>query len=182
MDKITAARSQVITRRILTPSRALPGALYQAKGIIMSSYVVDPKTINTILSGLEHSTRWNHLNYPDTRYSDAKETVCIQDTDKLADLGYQMYALNLRAVSYRYPDGLLPGTYSDGENLDAYTYRSTMPPTAIQLYKSIKCWLYQCCDGEHDQDPLYTAFSTFAGEIAEHIVTSMPEYEALPWE
>jgi hypothetical protein len=55
-------------------------------------------------------------------------------------------------------------------------------PTPVQAFKSIRCWLYQCNEGNCDQHPLFQAFQRIAAAIAEGIVQDMPMYEMAAWD
>ena len=137
----------------------------------MSAYVVGDETINRILSGLLDKAFNGYPNGP-------KPTglLAIENGQEARALGGMMYQVNVDSVLYRYDDdqSMIPDK--------PWSYQPSAPPTDAQLFKSIKCWLYQSCESEDTRnDPLYTALEEYASELAEHIVTRMPEYENAEW-
>jgi hypothetical protein len=58
-----------------------------------------------------------------------------------------------------------------------------VPCPPIQAYKSLQCWLYQCCEGNiPEASKLYTFFDTVVVQhIANSIITNTPEYEQAEW-
>jgi hypothetical protein len=65
---------------------------------------------------------------------------------------------------------------------DPYEYktpRKTVSP--IQLLKSIACFLYQCSEGAVPNHPLYKFMSELRGDLAEKIVSDLPEWNDAEW-
>ena len=147
----------------------------------MSAFVVDSKVINQIVFALDLAIQQEGqypATFPDLRYINSKSLREL--AEEPSELGRTMYSMNINAVEQRYPDGDLPGTYTDGEALDAYKYRreETSP---IQVYKSLSCYLYQCSEGDVFELPLYNALKEFKSALAEHMVEKMPEYDKAAW-
>jgi hypothetical protein len=86
-----------------------------------------------------------------------------------------MYRLNLAAVEDRYGD-LAAGTMCDR----SYKFRS-VHASKVQVIKSLSCWLYQCAEGEIDQDPLFKLMEGYKGELAMDFVRCLPEWESANW-
>lgn len=150
----------------------------------MSAFVVDPKTINAIVSSmviaLNQEGKYPH-NYPDLRYleSDLRDSV----TNGPEELGESMYQMNINAVMQRYPGddiNSLPGSYDGGRLVD-YTYKFTPSTNPVRVYKSLQCYLYQCSEGYVPELPLFKALTEYKAALAEAIVTSSPVYEAAEW-
>ena len=142
----------------------------------MSAYVVDPKTINAIVSALKTAVDQEGKypsTFPDLRYL---KTQTLRDAiSEPAELGHTMYAMNINAVEQRYPDTEdLPGTYTDGQRMDFYKY-SRVETFPISIYKSLSCYLYQCSEGDVDQLPLYKALIEFKSALAEHMLAHIPQ-------
>ena len=151
----------------------------------MSAYVVDPKVINTIVSALENAIAQEGKypsRFPDLRYM---KFTLIRDavTSDPADFGKTLYAMNINAVEQRYPDGDLPGTYDDNDQLATYQYKriSWDMINKYQVMKNISCYLYQCSEGDVDQLPLFQAMSELKAAMAIHFVESSAEYEKATW-
>jgi hypothetical protein len=152
----------------------------------MSAYVVDPKVINAIVSAIESAIRQEGrypTRFPDLRYLKSQTIRDAVQADP-AEFGRTLYAMNVNAVEQRYPgDKEIPGTYSDGEKLDAYTYKR-IPSDMInkyQAYKSLGCYLYQCTEGDVDQLTLYKDLCELKAAMAEHFVENSDEYEKAAW-
>lgn len=133
----------------------------------MSAFVVQDGTINRIATFV-FSTR-------DSQWTKRRlEKECgIATAD---DLGREMFALNIVAVNDRYGA-------SEAEKfrpLD-YAYRAD-PPGIFQALKSLKCWLYQCSEGEVPMTPLYRIMAEYAGIMAMDIVRNLPAYERATWD
>lgn len=126
----------------------------------MSAYIINEETMNLIV---------NHL--------------CRHTSDEAAQRkGDALYQLNLDAVQWRYPDdeiGQLPGPV--GWKPGQWRFRRTMPPNKIQTYKSIRCFLYQCSEGDVPGQSLYQEMEELARDLAEEIVSDLPQYDAAKW-
>ena len=141
----------------------------------MSAWIVGPKTINRILYSLSQMR---------DGWIKSKITEMFLEIDPKWDfienpteIGKAMYSLNIDAVGARYGGrkrGDLPG--SQGE----YYYELT-PCNDIQAYKSLRCWIYQCSEGDVPERPLYKAFEQIGTFIAEKIVNNLPQYDEADW-
>ncbi len=145
----------------------------------MSAFVVDPKTINTILGFL--NSKAQEIPHIQKRLQQIEWD--IEDAENLTDLGQAMYNLNINAVSQRYPNCTerdLPGTGEENGQLVPYQFHweSASP---IQAFKSLQCWLYQCCEGNVTETALYKTFDDILNFLAEIILTALPEYEKAVW-
>ena len=93
-------------------------------------------------------------------------------------LGQAMLTLNARAVQQRYE-------HVNGSELEAFAlgYLYTHQPTApVQAYKSLKCWLYQCTEGDVPTTALYQFFDDYVERIMlKRFVQRLPSYDAAEW-
>lgn len=65
--------------------------------------------------------------------------------------------------------------------IDKYGY-SNHQSSNIYAYKAIRCWLYQCAEGDVPKEPLYKAMEKFSLLLAGEIVENLKEYdEADAW-
>lgn len=148
----------------------------------MSAYVVDPKVINLIVSAPQCAIRQEGKypsKYPDLRYLNAKNLR--EMAEEPAELGRAMYSMNVNAVEQRYPDSELPGTYTDGQHLDAYKYQFVLDTNRMQVYKYLQSYLYQCTEGDVGELPLYKALVEFRAQLAQHMIEHSDEYEKAAW-
>lgn len=130
----------------------------------MSTYIVDNATIDDLVlaQSLEpYGALWLRDLY--------HIYLCSAEAQRLAA---DMYAMNVRAVNGRYGDDTPEGPYAfGGGNLRG----------RIATYKALRCYLYQCSEGDVPEEPLYKALDTWAQRLADEIISALPEYEAAPW-
>ena len=135
----------------------------------MSAFLVEEKTINRILSYLA-----DELTRSDWFRSKFTTALGVNFAGEWRTaLGQKMWDLNQLALGYRYAD-------PKQELLYQFSYASC---PAIQAYKSVQCWLYQCCEGDIPEvSKLYTFFDTVVvRHMASSIITTTPEYEQAEW-
>ena len=135
----------------------------------MSAFLIADKTLNRILSYLDEELRrsaWLRSKF------EAALGVNFAGDWKTA-LGQKMWDLNQLALGYRYAD----------PKQELFYQFSPVPCPATQAYKSVQCWLYQCCEGDiPDASKLYTFFDTVVvRHIANSIITTTPAYEQAAW-
>ncbi|MCK5565627.1 MAG: hypothetical protein KAJ07_10315 [Planctomycetes bacterium] len=154
----------------------------------MSAYIVEDQTINQIvgyLSQLEGTSSKHWILRPllELGYSQLRT-----DLDKQKELGEEMFKLNCDSINQRY-----------GENqaeqfrpLD-YAFKPATVPMAFgiselkfdvsiwQAVKSLSCYLYQSCEGDCIDNPLYKALDQVRMNICFNHFTNRPEYDAANW-
>lgn len=150
----------------------------------MSAFVVEPDTINRILDFLRtKELQSQHVGKEAARQLDKVEFDLVNDPDSL---GQAMYNMNINAVSQRYPDSDLsdcPGTHSPKGGLVKYRYKYIENTVnQFQALKSLRCWLYQCSEGNVPETKLYQAFKKIQHVLESDIIDNIPEYEAAQWE
>lgn len=140
----------------------------------MSAYIVEDKTINEVIAWLNSrgvpSHVWTLI------YS---ETGCdLKSPEGREALGEAMFELNCAGVDARYGAGECK-TFRD--DMD-YKFRTEIPPSAIQAYKSLGCWHYQCSEGDIPKSSLlYAAMERVSDILAHEIVRNLPAYEKARW-
>jgi hypothetical protein len=135
----------------------------------VSAFLVADKTLDRILSYLDEELRrsaWLRSKF------EADLGVNCSGDWKTA-LGQKMWDLNQLALGYRYKD----------PRQELWYHFSSVPCSDIQAYKSVQCWLYQCCEGDIPKaSKLYTFFDTVVVQhIANSIITQTPEYDQAEW-
>lgn len=153
----------------------------------MSAYIVDPETVNRIVSFIEDLTVSNPYVGIRVKYlmhDLVREMGVVGWGDSFfAELAHEMMALNVEAVKQRYPDHPdhdLPGPI--GFRLDKYRYQPVhWGRNLVQVYKSLQCWLYQCAEGNVPEKPLFKIMARLKSEIAEEIVCNLTEYQKAAW-
>lgn len=142
----------------------------------MSAYMVNKQTLQEIVGYLDMDVR-----FPNTSgcYGSLNH-ILVQagyDLETRADrqrLIQDMAELNRQSVNIRYGEHEIADNICYEEKL----YRATL----IQVYKSLQCYLYQCCEGEiPETSNLYKALQRACGNMAHCIVSRLPEYEQAAW-
>ena len=138
----------------------------------MSSFVVSDLTINRIVCGLD--------TYPSGIYYERilnKIGLSVIKRDRKEQLGTALMKLNREAVNQRYPNA--------DEVFSPYPYRfqQVIVGTSMITFKALKCWLYQCSEGNIRENQLFQAMDTICYQIASEIITGLPAYQnSLGWE
>jgi hypothetical protein len=134
----------------------------------MSAFVVEPTTINKILSWLRHEfieSSWL-VGIAD------KYNLDVENSGWEQRIGQAMYALNIEAVNQR---------YKEKQPIGAFVYSPYPYLSCICAWKALSCWLYQCSEGTVPQSKLYQYFREIEKETAIKIVLNLPEYEKASW-
>ena len=100
------------------------------------------------------------------------------DSENLADA---MLAMNIDAFRQRYGMKALLVEDLDCIDLDTRRWHPLQALSEVQMFKSLQCFLYQCCEGDVDQKPLYKTLSAIRGLMAPFIKEGSQEYEAAEW-
>jgi len=124
----------------------------------VSAYVVSPECIGRVLWGMVHG------------FDQRRRGMATQDRDKL---GRRMHELNARAVAEHYREE--PETWPMAVNTPSKACSD------IQAYKSLRCWLYQCTEGDVPEDRLYRDMADMANAWACHLVAMSDAYEKAGW-
>ena len=53
----------------------------------------------------------------------------------------------------------------------------------IEFYRALRCWLYQCSEGDIPEGPVYQMMQGISNRLAHFIIANIPEYRDAPgWE
>ena len=141
----------------------------------MSAHFCSGLTYGRIAAGLELMDTSNFDNYPVHAHSRTDYRLLTAQTGQQA-IAETLQVLNIRALQARYPSGwqaMLPP--------EAQRYEPSQTPTPIQLYKSLRGYLYQCAEGDVPADPVYQAIQRIADIVAAWVVAHLPEYDDAEW-
>lgn len=135
----------------------------------MSAYIVEDETINTVVNFLSLKQTGNDAYWSKYILDDAG--IKLDMLSNRMAFGLSLFDLNVQAVSERY------------DEIEEYVYhfQQTVPPATVQAYKSLKCWLYQCSEGNVPETALFKLMDNIAKEIAMYIVETSPAYNAAEW-
>jgi hypothetical protein len=139
----------------------------------MSAFTVEDKTINRVVTWLR--TELNDSNYSREQPQERLSMNVVEDSF-VQELGQAMFQLNIEGVNTRYADK----PAAQFRKLD-YAYQTEFV-SDVQVLKSMRCWLYQCAEGEVPNDPLYRFFDeVVAPHLLYQIITKLPEYDQAEW-
>jgi len=136
----------------------------------MSSHIVEDETLNNILS-------WVHYSKNDVWLKDKLESlfekhdIDLDNHEHLQKLFNTMKKLNCDATGERYND----------ENPVLLTSLKLQMVCPYQAIKSLRCWIYQCSEGEFHKTIIYKLFEELKNIIALKIVEDNPTYENAKW-
>jgi len=139
----------------------------------MSAFIVEDKTINGIVS-------WMH----DAIVRKTDYAWCVRTLEKLgyrldSDLGCkrlaeELFTLNCDSIEQRYGEGQA----EKFRPLD-FQFQLTRTGNPYQALKSMRCLLYQCCEGDvPEQSDLYNALEKVSLELSYQIVSRTKIYES----
>jgi hypothetical protein len=97
--------------------------------------------------------------------------------ERLADA---MLAMNLDAFRQRYGLKTMLDDL-DCIDLDRRTWTPLEAFSEVQFFKSLQCFLYQCCEGDVDERPLYKTLTAIQNLLAPFINQDSAEYDAAEW-
>lgn len=137
----------------------------------MSAFVVEDKTINTVVSFLNSTTD------PFSAYPFKTLGYDSRSIDDLERLARDLYLMNCDAVDARYGKGKF--TTSDAEL--AFTFSFVNNPNPVAVYKHAKCLRYQCSEGDVPERHLFKALEQFIETIATQIIEEIPGYKETAW-
>jgi len=139
----------------------------------MSAFIMEDKTINRILSymvaddDLKHYLPALGIDLTDDKLVTASATM----------LGRAMMAMNCAAFNSRYGEGEAERELGDNR----YNFQSISAPSKFQAASSLRCFLYQCSEGDIPNRLLFKAISDYADALAWSIVRDTPEYKNAEW-
>ena len=116
------------------------------------------------------SLTWGAENAPPTLL----EAIAIQES------GMNPLVVNV-AYRQRYGMKALLVEDLDSIDLDIRNWKPLEALSEVQFFKSLQCFLYQCCEGDVDEKPLYKTLSSIRALMAPFIKENSPEYDAAEW-
>lgn len=145
----------------------------------MSAFVVSDQTINELVSWLydigKRGTSSNRY-YLLWRLREAGYKLDTQlGCKRLAE---EIFTLNCDSIEQRYGEGQA----EEFRPLDFDFEYSPMTVNVYQFLKSLRCFQYQCCEGNVPElSTLYDLLERLSGAVALSIVSDLDAYEAASW-
>jgi hypothetical protein len=139
----------------------------------MSAFMVEDKTINYVVNWLRRNIDELYCIPPKLKKLGIDTTVTGWDEN----LSQAMFQLNISRVEARYGKG----EAVKFRKLD-YRYERTDAVPLVQVLKSLRCWLYQCLEGDVPETALYKLFcKDVRPYLMGKIIDMLPEYEEAEW-
>lgn len=142
----------------------------------MSCFIVSNNIINSIVcymgrvsSIYDRRYLGNLLNKNDEETS----IYIVNHNNYISEFGRDLINLNIKAFNYRYPNDKM-------EELKNYIHVPYVV-SQIQLIKNIKCYLYQCDEGNFHEDLLYKFMDSLCYSLCYDFVSDSPNYDKLTW-
>jgi hypothetical protein len=145
----------------------------------VSSFLVSDKLINQIITfmGKTHTEKLQHhfYRFRKTTITQSGSSLEILNEETYPEynnrVGAALHALNLAAVNYRYEETTQP-------SYDGFKEETA---TDGQVLMSLRCFLYQCSEGDISEKILYKDLEVLRYEITSMIVEMSPEYQNAQW-
>lgn len=145
----------------------------------MSSWIVEDKNINRFLNWVYWCEDELSKNYTQgilkrigfDLKSDASDVITDR---KYKKLGKAMVKMNYDAVNYRYDKKTKPRAFKYNDKED---HRDI-----IQVLKSLECYLYQCSEGDINEQPLFIALRSIEEILKNIIIKEFTDYDKKVWE
>ena len=142
----------------------------------MSAFIVSDKTLQNVVRflTLDLNSSGNKICYGLINRLLLKGGFNLEYAEHRDRLIKEMALLNRAGVNER---------YDEKETEKHVCFINGRLPTMIQAYKSLGCFLYQCCEGDiPGKSDLYRMFDEIKNELAHTIVHNLSEYNEAKWD
>jgi hypothetical protein len=142
----------------------------------MSAFIVSDTTLQIIVRFLDLDVRFSNSSkcYGCLNRILQKQGFNLEFPEHKDRLIKEMALLNRLGVNER---------YNENELEMQVRYIDAMPPSLMQAYKSLGCFLYQCCEGDiPEKNDLYKMFEEIKNQMAHAIIRTFKEYDEAKWD
>ena len=142
----------------------------------MSAFIVSDTTLQIIVRFLDLDVRFSNSSkcYGCLNRILQKQGFNLEFPEHRDRLIKEMALLNRMGVNER---------YNENELEMHVRYIDAMPPSIMQAYKSLGCFLYQCCEGDiPEKNDLYKMFEEIKNQMAHAIIRTFKEYDEAKWD
>ena len=87
-------------------------------------------------------------------------------------IGYQLWKMNYEAVNQR---------YKEADTAPDYRYPLASFCTTMQSFKSLRCYLYQCMEGDVPESRLFKKLQSFSETLGYSAAMDTAEYHEADW-
>lgn len=124
----------------------------------MSSFLVSQRGLTMLADGVDDAINKGKVaNFP----VECEMLSEIFKDDWLEGIFYDLNYLNAYALRERYGDNIESNLYEDLSDIPEYTID--------EYLKMLDCYLYQCCEGDTVEKPLYKIMRELDDMISKHV-------------
>ena len=124
----------------------------------MSSFLVSQRGLTMLADGVDDAINKGKIaNFP----VECEMLSEIFKDDWLEGIFYDLNYLNAYALRERYGDNIESNLYEDLSDIPEYTID--------EYLKMLDCYLYQCCEGDTVEKPLYKIMRELDDMISKHV-------------
>lgn len=124
----------------------------------MSSFLVSQRGLTMLADGVDDAINKGKIaNFP----VECEMLSEIFKDDWLEGIFYDLNYLNAYALRERYGDNIESNLYEDLSDIPEYTID--------EYLKMLDCFLYQCCEGDTVEKPLYKIMRELDDMISKHV-------------
>lgn len=114
-----------------------------------------------------------------------REIVTLFDGESDKRIFDALAGMNLNALEQRYSKETTAEMYDGKDYEDGHDIwkpsEDGVQPWHYQLLKSLKCYIYQCSEGNVPDSPIYKAMEKLSISVAMFIACHQPEYKEAEW-
>ena len=155
----------------------------------MSAFILDAKRIASLA---EFITTLNNVGFDFFGFSIPESLNIALDCGRFAkesEIFNKLYAFNVEAVNGRYNEenitsAEMPKNYKTLYKFREYDFENRIEiiePWHYELYKLLQCFIYQCCEDQTYNTPLYKALQELENRLAQYIVMNNINYSKADW-
>jgi hypothetical protein len=137
----------------------------------MSAFIVSEENLYRVINSITKIEGYT---------KDLKE-IKEQAISKPKKLFDRLNTLNRYSLSQRYEDEPFTKEITYPFILDKYN-KESLNTNKYQNLKSLKCFLYQSCEGDAENTPLYKLLDTISSDLAYDIISDTKEYQSAKWD
>lgn len=147
----------------------------------MSAWVLEKKSIEnlaeTIAYAANHGAMFFKAYEIRNAFKDCTDYYGDLDVKKLAAALYEM---NVSAVNQRYNENDPTDDIAFADFGKNYLRNATLQ-SLCQFAKSLRCFLYQCTEGDIPERETYKVLERFSYELFAYIVNCLPDFNEAKW-
>jgi hypothetical protein len=137
----------------------------------MSAFIVSEENLYRVINSITKIEGYT---------KDLKE-IKEQAISKPKKLFDRLNTLNRYSLSQRYEDEPFTKEITYPFILNKYN-KESLNTNKYQNLKSLKCFLYQSCEGDAENTPLYKLLDTISSDLAYDIISDTKEYQSAKWD